>query len=76
MRTVPCKPAYFHEGLEAYVVCAAAISQEYAMQFSSTRADRPNKVGPGGGTMLCHDCADDLKPILANIAAVKQEWAE
>lgn len=74
MSAVPCQPSDFHEGMDAYVVCAGALSQELAMQLSSRRWDRPMKVGPGGGTILCADCADNLSLILGNIEAVGQEW--
>ena len=52
MSKAPCQPSSFDEWLDSYVVCAAAISQELAMQLTSRRADRPKKVGPGGGPML------------------------
>jgi hypothetical protein len=75
MRSVPCQPSDWHEGMEYYVVCAGALSQELALQLSSTRLEnRPWKVGPGGGTRLCGECADNLKLILGNIKAVRQEW--
>jgi hypothetical protein len=61
--------------MQCYVVCAGALSQELALQLSSTRLEeRPWKVGPGGGTRLCEECADNLSLILGNMRAVKEEW--
>ena len=75
MSSPPCRPSDWHEGLEAWVVCAGALSQELALQLSSTDLeDRPWKVGPGGGTRLCGDCADNLTLIVGNIQAVREEW--
>jgi hypothetical protein len=74
MSTPPCQPARYDERFGCYYVCAGALSQELAMQLSSTRTDRPWKVGPGGGTQLCEDCADNLTLILGNMQAVRDEW--
>jgi hypothetical protein len=73
--TPPCPQSYYNERLECYVVCAGALSQELARQLSSTRLEnRPWKVGPGGGTRLCGECADNLTLIVGNVRAVREEW--
>ena len=48
MSSPPCHPSNWHEGMECYVVCAGALSQELALQLSSTDLEnRPWKVAPG-----------------------------
>lgn len=70
----PCERSRFDKQLDAFVMCARAVSQEAAQQLASSAADRPKKIAEGGGLILCRDCADDLALLAGNVRAVRAEW--